>query len=209
MAVEEKHNHFMSHRYPGHQLRRETAFSKRRRNAPSPQPLPYDNILAGLGIPDDLVFNPIERPASCPPGALRTPSEDLDESNGYDMPMKVRDDLQRRPSRVTFYQSTPYDLPAGSGLNFFTEIVDQHYYTETIDSEKEQQGIKVEEEGSLGQGSAMEEFGENVSPEGEATFPARPHPSAMSSEWDSPAGIWNRWNQTPSGDGQDLVRLFS
>ena len=59
---------------------------------------------------NDSDFLDIHRSSSCPPGNLHVPHSSLESYNGYGAPLKTRDDMGRRPSRVTFYQS--HQLPS-------------------------------------------------------------------------------------------------
>ncbi len=52
--------------------------------------------------------------------------------------MKIRDDLERRPSRVPVYQSTPHDLKDDSNSSVFSEVINQQYYAEAL---KDQQNL--------------------------------------------------------------------
>ena len=71
------------------------------------------------------------RSSSCPPGNLHVPQADLESSNGYGTPLKTRDDMTRRPSRVTFYQSTSHQsTPPSTTQEEFR--ADQHYSAEFI-----------------------------------------------------------------------------
>ena len=75
---------------------------------------------------DDSDLLHLYRSSSCPPGTLHVPQANL-ESNGYGAPLKTRDDMARRPSRVTFYESTaPLIGKEGSDMN------NQHYFVESV-----------------------------------------------------------------------------
>ena len=84
--------------------------------------------------PDESVVSSIDRAASAPPGALRIPQVNVELLNGYGNPLRTRDDLSRRPSRVTLYQSKPFDVN-GQTLtdpDFFSDIVNQHYFSQAV-----------------------------------------------------------------------------
>lgn len=71
---------------------------------------------------DDLDLLDLYRSSSCPPGTLHIPQANSENCNGYGAPLKTRDDMTRRPSRVTLYQSTSSPI----GQEEFTDINDHH-----------------------------------------------------------------------------------
>ncbi|KAF9481487.1 hypothetical protein BDN70DRAFT_529605 [Pholiota conissans] len=137
MADAEKAQHMRIH--PGYRFTRGNPNGKKRsKRGDDVSPLSKED-LASLSSDDAMLA--LDRAASCPVGALRVPSVNLEFSHGYGTPMKTRDDLERRPSRVTLYQSA-YDLQS---LTFPTDNFDKDYHP--VDYwENVKDTVKAEEE---------------------------------------------------------------
>ncbi|KIM36404.1 hypothetical protein M413DRAFT_289523 [Hebeloma cylindrosporum] len=134
MAEQEKHNHQQAnptYRFnpgiPNVNLRK-----KQRRGDDVPRETQEDNNLGS-----DEGYLALQRAASCPVGALRVPQANLESLTGYGTPMITRDDLARRPSRVTVYQSTRYDLQAKmKDPECYSDIANQHYFAEALATDR-------------------------------------------------------------------------
>ena len=128
MADAEKVNHLKSH--PGYRFTRGSSAGKRK--AKSAKEVIRAQKGERVSLSSDEVLLALDRAASCPPGELHTPAANLEGSNAYGNPMKIRDDLERRPSRIPVYQSTPHDLKDDSKSSLFSEIVNQQCYAEAL-----------------------------------------------------------------------------
>ncbi|KAJ3499400.1 hypothetical protein NLJ89_g10105 [Agrocybe chaxingu] len=127
MADEEKRRHLRTH--PGYRFTPgNTVKKKPKRGDDTPHEMQYDEIVS-----DEALFLALARASSCPPGALHIPQANIEFLNGYGQPLKTRDDLARRPSRIIFYQSTPQDFRTdqAAGSKFFTDMENQHVVAET------------------------------------------------------------------------------
>lgn len=100
--------------------------SRRGDDIPHETQKPEDHCLwDGLDLLD------LYRSSSCPPGTLHVPQANLESCNGYGAPLKTRDDMARRPSRVTFYQSSSHQSSSSPiSQEEFTDINNQHYVAE-------------------------------------------------------------------------------
>ena len=73
------------------------------------------------------------RSSSCPPGTLHVPQANLESCHSYGAPLKTRDDMARRPSRVALYQSASHQPTSQPNKEEeFTNINDQHHFAEFI-----------------------------------------------------------------------------
>lgn len=133
MAEEEKATHMKSH--PGYRFTRGSSAGKRKGKPVEEAIRPRNDDHVSLS-PDEVLLAS-KRAASCPPGVLHVPAANVEGSNAYGNPMKIRDDLERRPSRVPVYQSAPYDLQGDSESSLFAEIVNQQYYAEILKDPQE------------------------------------------------------------------------
>ncbi|KDR71548.1 hypothetical protein GALMADRAFT_213842 [Galerina marginata CBS 339.88] len=125
MAEEEKINHYRI--YPGYKFSSGLSTRKKiRRGDDIPHEVQNDELTL-----DEALYLALQRAASCPPGTLHVPHVNLECLNGYGTRLKTRDDLSRRPSRVTLYQSMPYDLEVDlQDPESLDEIVSQAYAVE-------------------------------------------------------------------------------
>ncbi|CAA7266677.1 unnamed protein product [Cyclocybe aegerita] len=115
MADEEKRRHLRTH--PGYRFTPGNMVKKKpKRGDDTPYETEHDDIAS-----DEALFLALARASSCPPGALHIPQANIEFLNGYGQPLKTRDDLSRRPSRIILYQSTPQDLRKDrvAGSKFF------------------------------------------------------------------------------------------
>lgn len=140
MADEEKANHMKVH--PGYRFTRGNLNGTRRTKRGDEVSPVQEEDLASRASDEALLA--LDRAVSCPVGALRMPIVNLEFSHGYGNPMKTRDDLKRRPSRNILYQSTPNDLEAEAGPEFFADIMNQYYYAEAV--KERQDAIKNKHE---------------------------------------------------------------
>jgi len=129
MAEHEKHVHLQAnpnYRFnPG--IPNANPKKKPRRGDDVPRETQEDNL------PLDENALSLQRAASCPVGALRVPQANLESLTGYGTPMITRDDFSRRPSRVTLYQSAPYDLePKLKDPDCYSDIANQHHFAEAL-----------------------------------------------------------------------------
>ncbi|KJA22442.1 hypothetical protein HYPSUDRAFT_202233 [Hypholoma sublateritium FD-334 SS-4] len=127
MADEEKANHMRNH--PGYRFTRGSPGTRKGKRVEEGIRRQNDDRAS---LSPNEVSLALERAASCPPGALHVPVVNAEGANVYGNPMKIRDDLERRPSRVPVYQSTPHDLEDASESSLFADVVNQQYYAETL-----------------------------------------------------------------------------
>ena len=86
---------------------------------------------------DNLDLLDLYRSSSCPPGTLHVPQANLESCNGYGAPLKTRDDMARRPSRVILYQSTshqstspPTSQEEFTKADYSKAVANQDFYAE-------------------------------------------------------------------------------
>ncbi|KAF8183653.1 hypothetical protein BJ912DRAFT_544381 [Pholiota molesta] len=130
MADEEKANHMKVH--PGYRFTRGNPSGTRRTKRGDEASPVREEDPASSGSDEALLALDLDRAVSCPVGAPRMPIVNLEFSYGYGSPMKTKDDLKRRPSRNTLYRSSPNDLEAEAGAEFFADIMNQYDFVSTL-----------------------------------------------------------------------------
>jgi hypothetical protein len=122
MADEERMAH--SKLYPNFRFSTGVSIKKSKRG----DDIPHETQRSENYFWDDLDLLDLYRSSSCPPGTLHVPQANLESCSGYGAPLKTRDDMARRPSRVTFYQSKSTSPPISQ--EELTDINNQHYFAE-------------------------------------------------------------------------------
>ncbi|KAF8151379.1 hypothetical protein B0H34DRAFT_678025 [Crassisporium funariophilum] len=125
MAEHEKVQHLQV--YPGYRF--SPGIQQTKKKTKRRDDIPHETQLDELSLWDDAYLLALYRSSSCPPGSLHVPQVNL-ESHTYGAPLRTRDDLGRRPSRITLYQtSTQRPELDPSQQSYFADLANQNYFS--------------------------------------------------------------------------------